>query len=451
MFLLFPLLYISSFLYFLKGLFIGKPERILWFFLLGMSIYTTALSVSYGYGLLPVVNVIKYFKEIAAIATLGYLILKHEGPLKFHWIDFWVLGLFLYCLSYVLLPIGKLSFIEKLTVFKSYGLFGLLYFIGKLLPMQEMDLRKIVLGVIAWTILAVGVQSLEWAVYQHLQTLTSYTDYNQKVNLLYPSGSYGLTFTFETDLMVKRFASFFNDPLDFAISLLFALCLLLSWISFAAESFIRPKHRWLLVAILLWGLFLTFSRSSMLGAVIVLYLYAIWTKRKQLLRTLYFGVFLSVVLFLAFANLKFKAYVFDTINLRESSSLGHLISWVTGLDAIFQEPLGMGLGSSGLYAFGDGLGIGGESQPIFMGVSTGILSMLAYLVIYIGLIVVLVKKWHLLTGYTKVIAFALLLFKIGAIVPMLTSYFESFLYMSFMTWLLSGYIIHQISRVECEK
>jgi len=86
-----------------------------------------------------------------------------------------------------------------------------------------------------------------------------------------------------------------------------------------------------------------------------------------------------------------------------------------------------------------------------MGVSTGVLSMLAYLVIYIGLIVVLVKKWHLLTGYTKVIAFALLLFKIGAIVPMLTSYFESFLYMSFMTWLLSGYIIQQISRVECEK
>ena len=410
MFLLFPLLYISSFLYFLKGLFLGKPERILWFFLLGMSVYTTALSVSFGYGLLPVVNVIKYFKEIAAIATLGYLLLKQQGPLKFHWIDFWVLGLFLYCLSYVFLPVGKLTFIEKLTVFKSYGLFGLLYFIGKLLPLKEMDLRKIVLGIIAWTVFAVAIQSLEWLTYQHLQTMTSYTDYNQKVNLLYPSGSFGLTFTFETDLMVKRFASFFNDPLDFAISLLFALCFLLSWISFAAESFIRPKHRWLLVALLLWGLYLTFSRASMLGSVIILYLYAILTKRKQLLRTLYFGLFLGFVLFMVFANIKFKAYVFDTINLRESSSLSHLISWVTGLDAIFQQPLGMGLGSSGLYAFGDGLGIGGESQPIFMGVSTGILSMLGYLVIYIGIIVVLAKNWSSLSGYTKVIAFALINF-----------------------------------------
>jgi hypothetical protein len=446
MFLLFPLLYISSFLYFFKGLFLGKPERILWFFLIGMTVYTTALSVSYGYGLLPVVNVIKYFKEIAAITTLGYLLLKHEGPLKFHWIDIWVLGLFLYCLMYVFLPVGKLTFIEKLTVFKSYGLFGLLYFIGKLLPLKEMDLRKIVLGIISWTVFAVVVQSLEWLTYQHLQTLTSYTDYNQKVNLLYPSGSFGLTFTFETDLMVKRFASFFNDPLDFAISLLFALCLALSWISFSEEKIIRPKHRWLIVVILLWGLYLTFSRASMLGSVIVLYLYAILTKRQQLLRTLYFGLFLGFVLFMVFANIKFKAYVFDTINLRESSSLGHLISWVTGLDAIFQQPLGMGLGSSGLYAFGDGLGIGGESQPIFMGVSTGIISMLAYLVIYIGIIVVLAKNWSSFSGYTKVIAFALMLFKLGAIIPMLTSYFESFLYLSYMTWLFSGYVINQVLR-----
>jgi hypothetical protein len=309
-----------------------------------------------------------------------------------------------------------------------------------------MDLRKIVLGIIAWTVFAVAIQSLEWLTYQHLQTMTSYTDYNQKVNLLYPSGSFGLTFTFETDLMVKRFASFFNDPLDFAISLLFALCLLLSWISFAAETFIRPKHRWLLVALLLWGLYLTFSRASMLGSVIILYLYAILTKRKQLLRTLYFGLFLGFVLFMVFANIKFKAYVFDTINLRESSSLSHLISWVTGLDAIFQQPLGMGLGSSGLYAFGDGLGIGGESQPIFMGVSTGILSMLGYLVIYIGIIIVLAKNWSLLSGYTKVIAFALMLFKLGAIIPMLTSYFESFLYLSYMTWLFSGYVINQVIR-----
>ncbi len=444
MFLLFPLVYISSFLYFLKGLYLGKPERILWFFLLGMSIYTTALSVTFGMGLLPVVNVIKYFKEIAAIATLGYLILKYQGELKFHWIDLWVLGLFLYCLSYVFLPVGKLTFIEKLTVFKSYGLFGLLYFIGKLLPLKEIDLRKIVLGIIAWTVLAIVVQSIEWLFYQHLQTLTSYTNYNQKVNLLYPAGSFGLTFTFETDLMVKRFASFFSDPLDFAISLLFTLCLLLSWISFSEETFIRSKFRWLMVGVILWGLYLTFSRASIVGSVIVLYLYAIWTKRRQLLRTLYFGLFLGFVLFLVFANLKFKAYVFDTISLRESSSLGHLISWVTGLDAIIQNPLGMGLGSSGLYAFGDGLGIGGESQPIFMGVSTGVLSMIAYLVIYIGSIVVLARNWQSLNGYTKVIAFALLLFKMGAIIPMLTSYFESFLYLSYFTWLFSGYVVNQI-------
>jgi hypothetical protein len=441
---IFPFIYVASFLYFFKGLSQGKPERIVWFVILGMSIYTTSLSLTYQYGLLPVVNVIKYFKEIAAVSTLGYLIANYKGKIQFHLIDWLVFILFVYCFTYVFLPIGKMTIVEKITVFKSYGMFGLLYFIGRLLPLTTFPINKIVTLIIATTLLAVGLQQVEVLFNQHFQTITSYSDYNQKVNLLYPSGSYGLTMTFETDNSIKRFASFFQDPLDFAVSLLMCLCIVLAWISFDETHTIKTKWKWLIVVLLLWALYKTFSRASMLGAVIVMYAYAILTKRKLLLKILYFSIFLAIVLFMLFASLSFKAYVFDTITLRESSSLGHLISWVAGLDAMIIQPFGLGLGSSGLYAFGDGLGIGGENQAIFMGVQTGVVSMVLYLAIYIAILVVAAKNWKKCLGPYKQLAFSILLIKIGSFVPMLTSYFESFLYMSYITWLLTGVLINNI-------
>ena len=157
---IFPFIYVASFLYFFKGLSQGKPERIVWFVILGMSIYTTSLSLTYQYGLLPVVNVIKYFKEIAAVSTLGYLIANYKGKIQFHLIDWLVFILFVYCFTYVFLPIGKMTIVEKITVFKSYGMFGLLYFIGRLLPLTTFPINKIVTLIIATTLLAVGLQQV---------------------------------------------------------------------------------------------------------------------------------------------------------------------------------------------------------------------------------------------------------------------------------------------------
>ena len=441
-FILFPIAYIISFLYFLKGLFKHQPQKVLWFIILGMSAYTTSLSIAYEIGGASTVNLIKYFKEIAIVSTLAYLILHHKGKFKFEVIDWLVIALFSYCLSYVFIPVGKMTLIERVTVFKSYGLFGLLYFIGRLLPLTAEDLKKYLYVIIGITVFAVIMQQAEVIFDSHFQTNISYTDYNQKINQLYPSGSYGLTMTFETDNGIKRFASFFHDPLDFAISLLMCLCLVLAWISHEQEKTIPDKWKWLIVLILLWGLYKTFSRASMLGAILVLYTYAVMTKRELLLRILYFNIALGILWLIFFADDNFQAYVIDTVLFRESSSIGHLISWVNGIDAMAEDPFGLGLGSSGLYAFGDGLGIGGESQPIFMGVQTGIISMLLYIIIYIYLLIVVVKRWKTTQGVYKMLGFALILMKVGFIVPMLTSYFESFLYLSYLTWIFFGIFIN---------
>ena len=115
--------------------------------------------------------------------------------------------------------------------------------------------------------------------------------------------------------------------------------------------------------------------------------------------------------------------------------------WISGIDVMIEHPFGLGLGSSGIYSFGDGQGVGGENQLIFMGVQTGIISMLLYLVIYIMIWKAIAQNWKNSEGIFKIIAFAMLLMRIGFLIPMMTSYFNSFLYVNYLSWILSGILI----------
>jgi hypothetical protein len=327
-------------------------------------------------------------------------------------------------------------------VFKSYGLFGLLYFIGRLLPISEKALKNILLGILILTAIAAAVQLIEVLVNRHLQTITGLGSYNQKVNLLAPSGSFGLTWTFENEIGTKRFASFFTDPLDFAISLLMAICFALSWISFETPSNIKLKWKWLLVSFLLYALIHTYSRASIIGFSIVLYAYCIYTNRKYLLKIFYFYVIIFGFYLTFFTKNVLRNYLVDSISFNEGSSLGHLVKWISGIDAMIEHPFGLGLGSSGIYALGDGQeGIGGENQLIFMGVQTGVISLLLYLIIYILIWKIIAQNFKNCEGIFKIVAFAMLLIKIGFLIPMLTSYFESFLYVNYLCWILTGVLI----------
>src|SRR5690606_8682424 len=58
---------------------------------------------------------------------------------------------------------------------------------------------------------------------QHFQTYTGYADYNFYFFNQEASGNYGLSWTFETSTGLKRFSSFFANPLEFAAATLLAL------------------------------------------------------------------------------------------------------------------------------------------------------------------------------------------------------------------------------------
>jgi len=444
----FAIIYVSSFFYFLKGFRSGEPERILVFFIAGMSMYTVALSTTMQTTSEDVVNVIKYFKEIAVGTSFLYLLFKYKDQIRFNWLDWLVTILFLYTAAYVFTPLGNFTFFERVTVFKSYGLFAPLYFIGRWMPQEKIAPKKIIYGVIGMLICASLVQCIETIFYTHLQTQTGFMAYYQKILDAYTSGSYGLTQTFETDLGNKRFASFFQDPLDFAITLVWGICLAIGWLLFVKDDQIDPKWKWLVLFILMAALYQTYSRASMLGGLIAI-LYILFLIRRSLFIKYSIIIFSLTGIYILFSeNVKVKNYIIDTILFRESSALSHLLAWLSGIEAMGQQPFGLGLGSSGYYGFGDGLGIGGENQLIFMGVQTGIISLLLYLAIYICIWVFAAKHWRDQEGYTKVLFLGLLLFKAASLIPMLTSYFESFLFMSYFTWFLTGFLI---SKIEWQK
>ena len=445
---IFSLAYIASFLYYLKGLRLKEPKRIAYFYVVGMSMYTIGLSTTMMTFSAEVVNVIKYFKEIAVGSCFIYLLSTEFKNIRFNTLDWLITILFSYCAFYIILPVGNFTVIEKIIVFKSYGLFGPLYFIGRWMPIQKTDPKKITHWVIGLLLLACLVQMGEVIFYQHLQSYSGYTAYNQKINQLYSSGSYGLTQTFETDLGVKRFASFFQDPLDFAITLVLGICIAIGWIQYDEENKVSKKAKWLMLFALLFALYQTYSRASMLGAAIAILYYLFMTNRKNFIQYSVLTAFAGLLYIYFSENEKTRNYIIDTILFRESSALSHLLAWLGGIEAMIEQPLDLGLGSSGIYAFGDGLGIGGENHLIFIGVQTGVISLLLYLIIFIYIWISLSKNWRTLNGFVKILALALLLFKAGSLVPMLTSYFESFLFMSYFTWFLSGYLTSQIEWIK---
>jgi O-antigen ligase len=137
--------------------------------------------------------------------------------------------------------------------------------------------------------------------------------------------------------------------------------------------------------------------------------------------------------------------IIDTLNFSHPSSVGHVLEWVQGIMSIYSNPLGIGMGSSGRIGGSLGENIGGENQYIIIGVQAGVIALLLYLSIYVSLIANAKKWYRKLTRKEKQFALVILLIKIGFVIPSMTSETESSVYISYVTWFLSGIFISIIS------
>jgi hypothetical protein len=138
-------------------------------------------------------------------------------------------------------------------------------------------------------------------------------------------------------------------------------------------------------------------------------------------------------------------FVINTLKFTDSSSIGHVLEWIDGINAMIQSPFGLGLGTSGRIGSSLQGNTGGENQFIILGVQTGIIAMLLYISVYVILVKTSWRWFYKLEGKEKKVCLALLLMKIGFIIPLLTSELESSSYISYMTWFFSGLFINIIA------
>lgn len=446
MLLLFPIIYITAFVYAVYHLAKSKMQGFLVFLIFGLPIYINTMSVSFAFGLGKAIPFLQFFKEFIVVISciiIGFSIHEYK-KIKLHFIDKLVAFFFLYTLAYFIIPIGSYSLFFKLIALKNIAFFPLLYFIGRFVNFKQLQLNKLYAFVLLVIVIAFVVALFEKLTNTHLHAFTGYADYNLKFFDTEPTGKYGLSWTFETESGLKRFGSIFSNPLEFAAAVILALSVVLGVITRKQERlgvYLDSFHVFALLATFCCILFAA-SRAAFVSYFLVIYVYAWVTNLKKALFYFHVSVLVAIILFFSFVEGDLYDFVINTITFTNTSSIGHVVEWINGIEAMIEKPLGLGLGESGRVANASNDNIGGENQLIIIGVQAGVIAMFTYLTIYISLMVVAFKHLKFVKGQGYTIALISLLLKVGLFIPMFTANIDAYIYVSFLSWFLAGLLVN---------
>lgn len=426
----------------MKSLATKNIRGIIPFLIFALPIYTTALSVTNMYGFRGGVSILQSFKELTVVSYLLYLIYTLNRKICFHTIDYLVIFLYLYVFLYIFLPLGGYGFFEKIIAFKSLCFYPVVYFTGRLIDTRKINIAEIFHYIFLLSVISACVLLFEVLTYTHLQTYTGYAEFISHFFGQEPSGTYDLSWTFEIENGMKRFASFYATPLDYAAATLISISAIAAGIT-TNNNRIRFT-RFTLIALFssFFAIVFALSRASFASYFIIIYTYAFITKKDTLLKFFHYGT-LVAILFFIFLSIKsdFFDFIISTIQFTNGSSVGHLIEWMNGLQSMISHPLGIGLGESGRLSGLIGTNTGGENEFIILGVQVGVIALLTYIVIYIKLIQTAANVIKTRSGRTRKLGIFIILIKVGLFIPLFTAEVETYIYISYTVWFLSGIFI----------
>lgn len=451
---IFPLIFIISFCFALKEIYNGNTSGVLIFMIFGLSMYTTAMSVMFLYGLKDIIPTLQSFKELIILLVLILNLFGLRKIPRFHLLDYLILAFFAYLIIYALLPIGGQSFFSRLSALKSMSFYIVVYFAGRFFDLKKIYINKYFNFFVLLSIGTAIVLGIEVFFRSPLQFHSGYFDYAYYFFNLEATGPYGLAATFSSASGYIRFASFFTNPLEHAVAAIISLSVILA-------LYTSDDNKFRINSIGLLGLLATamsvifaLSRAPLASYCLVIYMYALVTKRKIITNMVHVifavGVIYVTYLFAQFENnhTGLVAVLLNTIDFSDPSSVGHLVQWAQGVLSISQHPLGLGLGSSGRVAASVSENIGGENQFIIVGVQAGVIALLLDFAVFIMFIRISYKWLNLLKGKERKLCLAVFLIKIGFFISTLTSEVESSTYLSYMNWFLSGLLIAAIMQIK---
>jgi len=454
---IFPLVFIISFFFALREIYNGNTSGVLIFMIFGISMYTTAMSVTFLYGLKDIIPFMQSFKElmILLVLVLNLFALRHKPRL--HLLDYLILSLFTYLVLYAILPFGGQSFFARLSALKSISFYIVVYFAGRFFDPKKVYINKYFSFFVLLAIGAAIVLVIEILAQSPLQFHSGYFEYAYYFFNLEATGPYGLATTFSSDSGYIRFASFFTNPLEHAAAAIISLSVILAL--YTADNNKLKINKIGLAGLLATGMSITFalSRAPLASYCLVIYMYALVTRHKLIVNTVHItfaiGAVYIIYLFAQFENnhTGLIAVLLNTIDFSDPSSVGHLVQWAEGILSISQHPLGLGLGSSGRAAASASESVGGENQFIIVGVQAGVIALFLDLAIFIMFLRISYKWINLLKGKERKLCLAVFLIKVGFFIPTLTSELESSTYLSYINWFLSGLLVAMIMQVNIPK
>ncbi len=432
----------------------GKWTYFIFFLVAFLPIYITYLSLTYLNTRSEVlVTVFQALKDGVVGIALVVAILFQKKPAEYTFrpqSTDWLMGSFLIiAFCFLILPIGEVPFLTKAAYFKGMLLPGLAYFLGRNTVFDERELSRFFSMIFIVAILAFAVNLMEQFVLQaHIQQHTGYALYNQVINDTYPTGNFGLSWTFETQALTKRLASFFADPLELASSVLLGFAAGLIW-------FLTSKREegfpYLVVMLCSMGsLFFSSSRSAFGGFFIMLFFIAVIFKLYRLILFGFSLVTAFVIFVVFFASDDFYYFVIDTLTFQNASSVGHVVEWVIALESMIENPFGVGLAMSGNSgSVTDEVRIGGENQFLVYGVQLGFIGMFLYILILGFSISRSIRVFRLTENVmTARLAFTAAAVKTGLLFPLFTANAELFAYVNWITWWMVGYAMNEYSKIK---
>ncbi len=447
---LFPLLFLGSFLMGCYKILKGDPNGLFVYLIGGLPFYAISLSTFYLIGGKNIIPLVQATKELVIVLSLTTLILQNNTLFKWTLLDRLIVVFFLFSAIYIFLPLGPNGFLQRILAFKSLSFFPLVYFCGRLFPLRKTHLEKYFSFILILTITAALLSLGEYFIQTHLQSYSGYSDLNYYVYKQDPSGNYGLSWTFEIENGVKRFASFFSTPLEHAAATILAVAVIAGLYTQKNNQLYLSKLGWIALIATVVSILLSLSRAAILSYFGVILIYSFITKRKEILSIFYFSVVAFVFYLFSFSTKDIQQFVMDTITFSNQSSVGHLVEWLAGVESMIAKPFGLGLGASGGITANEGEAVGGENQFIIVGVQIGVAGLLLYMWIHFYTIYLAYKNYGRLIGKAKKIAMAVLLIRIGLFLPMFTSNLDSYIYVSYMMWFMTGLLSHILSKPNAE-
>ncbi|MCH7407960.1 O-antigen ligase family protein [Belliella sp. DSM 111904] len=429
----------------------GKWEYVIYFLLIYFPVYTVFLSVAYATTNSELmVKGFQFLKDLVVIISFLFFILFQKNlfayPLRLTPVDKLFLAFIGMATFFLFAPIGDASFVAKIFYYKGMIVPALIYFIGRNTKFDDFESGLIFKIIFAVVIIGFGVNMLELLSDTHLQSKTGYAAFNWALNDVEPTGNFGLSWTFETQAITKRFASIYSDPLELSSSVLMGFAAGL--IFFLTSKRDEANYYLLIMAFAFISLMLASSRASFAAFFVMLFFVAI-TFRLYTLIMVGVSLVLSFVIFVVFfASEDFYYFVIDTLTFQNLSSVGHLVEWAIALDGMIAQPLGVGLAMSGsVGSVDEELKIGGENQFLIYGVQLGWIGMLIYILLLGYSIVHSVKVFKTNNNLmTSRIAFTGAAAKCALILPLFTANAELYLYVSWTSWWMVGYAMNNYPR-----